>query len=98
MYHLETAALDDIYNFALGLGKEAGDLLQKAANDRIDGCNQSKATPSAKASEVDIVTQTDNGELDFLKDIFPQLTQASQDLEKFIKDKITERFPEHKYV
>ena len=47
--------LDDIYAFAKALGRDAGNLLQDAANRRIRGELTSSSTE--KDSSVDIVTQ-----------------------------------------
>ena len=49
--------LDEVYNFALQLGKEAGALLYKATQDRINGTLQHNQIE--KESAVDIVTQVD---------------------------------------
>ena len=51
--------LDEIYAFAVQLGKDAGAMLQQAANLRITGKARSKSVE--KASAVDIVTETDEG-------------------------------------
>ena len=48
--------LDEIYRFAIQLGKDAGAMLQTAAQARIDGGSQS--THVEKESAVDLVTQT----------------------------------------
>jgi hypothetical protein len=53
--------LDDIYTFAIQLGKDAGAMLQTAANARIAGKARLKSVE--KASAVDIVTETDESEL-----------------------------------
>lgn len=47
--------LDEIYAFAKALGRDAGNLLQQAANRRINGELRSSSTE--KESSVDIVTQ-----------------------------------------
>ncbi|KAK6433174.1 hypothetical protein LTR95_010646 [Oleoguttula sp. CCFEE 5521] len=49
--------LDEIYHFAVQLGKDAGGMLLSAANARIDGTAHTISTE--KESAVDIVTQTD---------------------------------------
>jgi myo-inositol-1(or 4)-monophosphatase len=51
--------LDKIHAFAIQLGKDAGAMLQTAANARIAGKLRSKSVE--KASAVDIVTDTDEG-------------------------------------
>lgn len=50
--------LDEIYAFAVGLGRQAGRLLLDGVEERINGGD----TPvTEKDSAVDIVTQTDEG-------------------------------------
>ena len=51
--------LDELHAFALQLGKDAGAMLQQAANERIAGRVRTKSVE--KASAVDIVTETDEG-------------------------------------
>lgn len=58
--------LEEIYAFALQLGKDAGNLLLEAANLRMQGDGRKEQTSVEKASSVDIVTQTDEGELEFI--------------------------------
>lgn len=53
--------LDQIYQFALQLGKDAGKLLQEAAQKRMNGDVQLEE--EEKLNSVDIVTKTDEGEL-----------------------------------
>ena len=57
---LDEQQLSGIYDFAVQLGKDAGSMLQKAANERIAGTAQTESVE--KASAVDIVTETDEGE------------------------------------
>lgn len=52
--------LDSIYHFAIQLGKDAGKLLQDAAQNRMDGGDQLEEVE--KLNSVDIVTKTDEGE------------------------------------
>jgi myo-inositol-1(or 4)-monophosphatase len=54
--------LDDIYAFAVQLGKDAGKLLLEAAQSRFDGNDQRTEELVEKDSSVDIVTKTDEGE------------------------------------
>jgi myo-inositol-1(or 4)-monophosphatase len=61
MPSLTEKELDEIYDFALQLAKDAGSMLHTAANARIAGKVRSKSVE--KASAVDIVTETDEGEL-----------------------------------
>jgi myo-inositol-1(or 4)-monophosphatase len=56
-----SAELDEIYAFAVQLGKDAGNLLQRAASIRINGKGDQRPAAAVKASEVDIVTETDEG-------------------------------------
>ena len=60
MPSLTTAELDEIYAFAIKLGKDAGNILQQAASIRINGKDVQRPA-TIKASEVDIVTETDEG-------------------------------------
>lgn len=54
--------LQEIYDFAVQLGKDAGEMLMNACRRRMQG---SGATTSVsyveKANSVDLVTKTDNG-------------------------------------
>ena len=52
--------LDEVYEFAVELGKEAGAMLMKAAEARFGGLSESSHTE--KDNAVDLVTQTDIGE------------------------------------
>jgi hypothetical protein len=52
--------LDSIYQFAIQLGKDAGRLLQDAAQRRMNGDDQLEEVE--KLNSVDIVTKTDEGE------------------------------------
>lgn len=51
--------LDEIYAFAVQLGKDAGKLLLDAAQSRFNGENTQEVVE--KDSSVDIVTKTDEG-------------------------------------
>lgn len=51
--------LDEIYQFAIQLGKDAGKLLQDAAQQRMNGGDQLEEVE--KLNSVDIVTKTDEG-------------------------------------
>ena len=55
--------LDEIYVFAIQLGKDAGNLLLEAANLRMQGDGRKEQSSVEKASSVDLVTQTDEGKL-----------------------------------
>lgn len=54
--------LDEIYAFAVDLGRKAGDLLMERVEQRISGGNGPQ-TFEEKENAVDIVTQTDEGKL-----------------------------------
>lgn len=58
--------LEEIYAFAIQLGKDAGNLLLEAANLRMQGDGRKEQTSVEKASSVDLVTQTDEGKLQFV--------------------------------
>lgn len=51
--------LDSIYKFAIQLGKDAGKLLQEAAQRRMSG--EEQLDELEKLNSVDIVTKTDEG-------------------------------------
>jgi hypothetical protein len=53
--------LDDIYAFAVDLGRKAGKLLMERVEQRISGANGASNTFEEKENAVDIVTQTDEG-------------------------------------
>lgn len=53
--------LDEIYAFAIDLGRKAGKLLMERVDQRISGANGSSNTFEEKENAVDIVTQTDEG-------------------------------------
>lgn len=56
--------LDSIYQFAIQLGKDAGKLLQEAAQRRMSG--EEQLDELEKLNSVDIVTKTDEGEGRFM--------------------------------
>ncbi len=58
---LTEAELDEIYAFAVQLGKDAGKLLLDVAQSRFNGAGQSTQDFEEKDSSVDIVTKTDEG-------------------------------------
>jgi len=53
--------LDEVYAFAVQLGKDAGNMLMDAARERIGDAGQSEQFTEEKDSAVDIVTKTDEG-------------------------------------
>lgn len=56
--------LDQIYAFAVDLGRKAGDLLMERIEQRISGGQGHSQKFEEKDSSVDIVTQTDEGKLE----------------------------------
>lgn len=60
---MDAQELNEIYAFAVQLGKDAGDMLMAAAQRRIDGRGESSTSVSyvEKENSVDLVTKTDNG-------------------------------------
>ncbi|KAG5770490.1 hypothetical protein H9Q72_002655 [Fusarium xylarioides] len=79
---MEQKELNDIYAFAVQLGKDAGDMLMAAAQRRIDGSGQSSSAVSyvEKENSVDIVTKTDN------------------DVENFIRTTVLSKYPDHGFL
>lgn len=54
--------LDDVYKFALQLGKDAGQMLMDAVQRRIQGNGATTSVSYVeKENSVDLVTKTDNG-------------------------------------
>ena len=56
-----TVNLDEVYEFAVQLGKEAGSMLAEAAQLRFG--KGPRTNHLEKESSVDLVTQTDEGQL-----------------------------------
>lgn len=56
--------LDSIYQFAVQLGKDAGRLLQDAAQKRMSG--EETLDEVEKLNSVDIVTKTDEGKAEHM--------------------------------
>lgn len=82
MSNISRDELDEIYTFAVELGKGAGKMLTDAAQLRIDGGSESREEKEhvQKMNAVDLVTETD------------------EDVEAFIKRSIMEKYPSHKFV
>ncbi|KKY17326.1 putative inositol monophosphatase [Diplodia seriata] len=78
--HLSSQELDEIYSFAVQLGKDAGKMLLDAAMLRCKGGTVPEAAHVEKMNAVDLVTQTD------------------EDVETFVKNTITKKFPAHKFI
>lgn len=53
--------LDEIYAFAVALGRKAGNLLMDRVEQRISGIDGQSQKFEEKDNAVDIVTQTDEG-------------------------------------
>lgn len=61
---MDDQELADIYAFAMQLGKDAGDMLMKAAWDQVDGDPSGASSHGdflEKDNSVEIVTKTDHG-------------------------------------
>jgi myo-inositol-1(or 4)-monophosphatase len=56
---LDQEQLDEIYSFAVDLGRKAGQLLLESIENRIGG--EESQSVEEKENAVDIVTQTDEG-------------------------------------
>ncbi|KAF1959623.1 inositol monophosphatase [Byssothecium circinans] len=82
MMELSQNELDDIYTFAVQLGKDAGKMLMEAAQLRMGSTNATikEKEHVQKANAVDLVTETD------------------ENIEVFIKQQITSRYPTHAFV
>lgn len=65
---LSQAELDDIYHFAIDVGKQAGKILLHGANARISGAGVPD-TQIEKENAVDIVTKTDEGTLNSMSSL-----------------------------
>lgn len=64
MAEMNDRELDEIYAFAVQLGKDAGEMLMAVVQGRIDGgadAGSSSVSYVEKENSVDIVTKTDNG-------------------------------------
>lgn len=61
--NLSAQELDDIYSFAVQLGKDAGKMLLDAAMLRCQGGKRDETAHVEKMNAVDLVTQTDEGRI-----------------------------------
>lgn len=68
---LSQEELNEIYAFAVDLGRKAGDLLMERVEQRISG-GDSPQTFEEKENAVDIVTQTDEGKRHEISQCFCQ--------------------------
>lgn len=66
MADMSDAELGEIYDFAVQLGKDAGDKLMLAATSRFSGETREDQAVEEKESAVDIVTKTDQGATELL--------------------------------
>lgn len=82
------AELDEIYAFAVQLGKDAGNLLMEAARSRF-------SSNSHNASHDDEPATQEFTEKDSAVDI---VTQTDEDVEAFIKTAINTRYPSHHFI
>jgi myo-inositol-1(or 4)-monophosphatase len=64
MTDISASELSEIYKFAIQLGKDAGRMLLDGLERRRSG-HGIPEDPIEKLNAVDIVTQTDNGEIQF---------------------------------
>lgn len=64
MAAFESIDLEEVYNFAVKLGKDAGGMLLRAAEARFG--DAPRQTHIEKESAVDLVTQTDIGKCNLL--------------------------------
>ncbi|KAF2653276.1 inositol monophosphatase [Lophiostoma macrostomum CBS 122681] len=82
MAEISRSELDEIYDFAVQLGQDAGQMLLDAAKLRMGDGAASKEQKEhiEKENAVDLVTETD------------------EDVEAYIKSQITSRYPSHKFI
>lgn len=82
MSEISREDLDGIYAFAVELGKQAGQMLKDAAQLRINGGGGTKA-------QDEHIQKANAVDL---------VTETDEDVEAFIKNEITGKYPSHKYV
>ena len=83
MADISREELDHIYNFAVFLGRKAGQMLLDAANLRMGPTSDASRRPQThvqKENAVDLVTETD------------------EDVEAYIRTQVLQRYPSHKFV
>lgn len=93
--------LDEIYAFAIQLGKDAGRLLMSAAQSRMQGTetdSSSQVSYVEKENSVDLVTKTDNG---ISRDVpCPRIggsADTAPEVEEFIRTSVLKKYPNHAY-
>lgn len=103
MPEISGAELDDLYAFAVQLGKDAGDLMMKYARSRWSSGGSAEYALTEKDSSVDIVTKADEGKsrntivsLTISCFVSQQLLTQVTDIEAFIKTAIEKSYPSHK--
>lgn len=92
MPSLSQKELDEIYAFAVDLGRKAGQLLLNGVEERINGGGNGPV--AEKDNAVDIVTQTDEGLHRTLLSM--DWAKCFLDVEGFIKTAILDKYPSHK--
>lgn len=99
--------LDEIYAFAIQLGKDAGKMLMDAAALRMSSSSSSSSSSGEadapkwveKDNAVDIVTKTDTGmSVCSLTDGSFGTDKIPTDVEAFIHSSIAKKYPHHQYV
>ena len=94
-FHLDAGQLKDIYDFALGLGRNAGKILLDGVEKRCGEESGRWQSQGDKESAVDIVTQTDLGVSKAYPRFWPSETYSLVDVEAFVKGEINSRYPSH---
>ncbi|KAF4551740.1 Inositol monophosphatase-like protein 2 [Elsinoe fawcettii] len=96
---LSESEIDEIYAFAIQLGKDAGQMLLDGMLARMGG--RAAQANVEKDSSVDIVTKTDEGMhfifLLFLRSYIVSLLTLP-DVESFIHTSISKKFPSHQFI
>jgi myo-inositol-1(or 4)-monophosphatase len=99
--------LDEVYQFAIQLGKDAGDMLMNAARSRMQGKSSDSGGQVAyveKENSVDLVTKTDNGTahgpIDEGDESLGGVLTCELKLEvgEFIRTSILNKYPSHRHV
>lgn len=101
MAEISQQELDDIYAFAIQLGKDAGWMLMDAAQSRMQGtgdhASSSQVSYVEKENSVDLVTKTDNGTLTPPYGLSRSFADKRGDaeVEEFIRTSISKKYPDH---
>ncbi len=94
--HLDAAQLNEIYDFALSVGRNAGKILLDGVEKRCGEESGRWQGQEDKESAVDIVTQTDLGATKACAiPLGPRETDSLVDVEAFVKSAINSRYPSH---